>query len=298
MPEGTSFTVIAPNSNGEDLKITARVANVQQGTSFTDVNKYLEATGSVTVDYTVAEPTSADSLAAPASLTVMDVPEDQGHNVVVTFPLSTDHDIVDSYRLYRKIDIGDGEGPRWIEWGAAIEPSGADSLVTVYRGVPDAMATHWAIEAIGDKPSSRTASGKLSAAVIASARTLTEAPVGAIDNMPPEAATNVMLENLTVSWTLSSSDEPTGVTYTDSRFPNQTHAIPGVTGYEIMVGLSADALYSVGKVDAGESSFELTRDEIASLVASGVISAEQIQQLLATGLLGVTIRVDALDLSQ
>ena len=297
MPEGTSFTVIAPNSNGEDLTITARVANLQPGTSLTDVNKYLGATGSVTVDYTVAEPTSADSLAAPASLTVMDVPEDQGHNVVVTFPLSTDHDIVDSYRLYREIDIGDGEGPRWIPWGAAIEPSGADSLVTVYRGVPDALATHWAIEAIGDKPSSRTVSGKLSAAVIASARTLTEAPVGAIDNIKPEAATNVMLENLTVSWTLSSSDEPTGVTYTDSRFPNQTHAIPGVTGYEIMVGLSADALYSVGKVDAGESSFELTSTAIASLLTSGVITPEQIQQLLATDLLGVTIRVDALDLS-
>ena len=211
MPEGTSFTVIAPNSNGEDLTITARVANLQPGTSLTDVNKYLGATGSVTVDYTVAEPTSADSLAAPAYLEVMDVPEDQGHYVTVTFPLSTDHDVVDSYRLYREFDIGDGRGSRFIEWGDAFEPSGADSLVTVDIGVPDALATHWAIEAIGAKPSSQTASGKLSAAVIASARTRTEAPVGAIDNMPPEAATNVMLENLTVSWTLSPSEGPTGV---------------------------------------------------------------------------------------
>ncbi len=298
MPEGTSFTVLAPNSNGEDLTITARVANLQPGTSLTDVNKYLGATGSVTVDYTVAEPTSADSLAAPAYLEVIDVPEDQGHYVTVTFPLSTDHDVVDSYRLYREFDIGDGRGSRFIPWGDDFEPSGNDSLVTRNIGVPDALATHWAIEAIGAKPSSQTVSGKLSAAVIVSDRTQTAEKVRALDNKPPEAATDVMLENLTVSWTLSPSEGPTDATYTDPRFPgSQARAILGVTGYEIMVGLSADALYSVGKVDAGESSFELTSTAIASLVTSGVISPEQIQQLLATDLLGVTIRVDALDLS-
>ena len=297
-PEGTSFSVLAPNSNGEGLTITARVANVQQGTSLTDLNKYLGATGSVTVDYTVAEPTVADSLAAPASLTVVDVPDDQGHYVRVTFPLSTDHDIVDEYRLYRELDLGDGEGPRFLRWGAAFEPSVAESLVTRNIGVPDALATHWAIEAIGAKPSSRTVSGKLSAAVVASARTQTAEKVRALDNKPPEAATDVMLENLTVSWTLSPSEGPTDATYTDPRFPgSQARAILGVTGYEIMVGLSADALYSVGKVDAGESSFELTSTAIASLLTSGVITPEQIQQLLATDLLGVTIRVDALDLS-
>lgn len=297
-PEGTSFSVIAPNSNGEDLTITARVANLQPGTSLTDVNKYLGATGSVTVDYTVAEPTSADSLAAPAYLEVIDVPEDQGHYVTVTFPLSTDHDVVDSYRLYREFDIGDGRGSRFIPWGDDFEPSGNDSLVTRNIGVPDALATHWAIEAIGAKPSSQTVSGKLSAAVIVSDRTQTAEKVRALDNKPPEAATDVMLENLTVSWTLSPSEGPTDATYTDPRFAgSQARAIPGVTGYEIMVGLSADALYSVGKVDAGESSFELTSQAIASLLTSGVISPEQIQQLLATDLLGVTIRVDALDLS-
>ena len=298
MPEGTSFTVIAPNSNGEDLTITARVTNVQQGTPLTDVNKYLGATGSVTVDYTVAEPTSADSLAAPAYLEVMDVPDDQGHYVTVTFPLSTDHDVVDSYRLYREFDIGDGRGSRFIPWGDDFEPSGNDSLVTRNIGVPDALATHWAIEAIGAKPSSQTVSGKLSAAVIVSDRTRTAERVAAKDNKPPEAATDVMLENLTVSWTLSPSEGPTDATYTDPRFAgSQARAIPGVTGYEIMVGLSADVLYSVGKVDAGESSFELTSQAIASLLTSGVITPEQIQQLLATDLLGVTIRVDALDLS-
>ena len=289
---GKTFTVTAPDGEGTGLTITAIVDNVPPGSS----DKYLTATGSVTVDYSAVAPTAADSLAPVASVTVMDVPDDQGHHVVVTFPLSTDHAMVDEYRLYREMDVGDGSGPRFIQWGQAIEPSGADSIVTVYRSVPDAMATHWAIEAIGDKPSSPTPSGKLSAAVIASPRTQTAEPVAALDNIAPEAATNVMLEDLTVSWTLSPSEGPTDATYTDPRFEgSQERAIPGVTGYEIMVGLSADALNSVGKVDAGESSFTLSVEAITPLITAGVITQAQLAELLANDLLGVVVRVDALD---
>ena len=289
---GKTFTVIAPDGDGTGLTITARVDNATPGST----QKFMIASGSVTVDYSAVAPTAADSLAAVASVTVMDVPDDQGHHVVVTFPLSTDHAMVDEYRLYREMDVGDGSGPRFIQWGQAIEPSGADSIVTVYRSVPDAMATHWAIEAIGDKPSSPTPSGKLSAAVIASPRTQTAEPVAALDNIAPEAATNVMLEDLTVSWTLSPSEGPTDATYTDPRFEgSQERAIPGVTGYEIMVGLSADALNSVGKVDAGESSFTLSVEAITPLITAGVITQAQLAELLANDLLGVVVRVDALD---
>lgn len=293
---GKTFTVIAPNGNGK-LTITAIVDGVDPAATA----KYLVATGSVTVDYSATAappPTPADSLAAPASLTVMDAPDDQGHYVLVTFPLSTDHATVDSYRLYRQFDIGDGNPQRFHRWGDDFEPSRADSLVTETVAVPDAMATHWAIEAIGAKPSGQTVSGKLSAAVVASDRTQTDAPVGAIDNSPPEAVTDVMLENALVSWTLSPSDGPTGETWTHPRRPgSQANAIPGVTEYEIWVGLSADAMYSVGKVDAGESSFALTPQVIASLIAQGAITQAQLAELIAKDLVGVMVRVDALDLS-
>ena len=293
---GKTFTVTAPDGEGTGLTITARVDNLSPTTANNAANKYLFSTGSVTVDYSAVAPTKADSLAPVASVTVMDVPDDQGHHVVVTFPLSTDHAMVDEYRLYREMDVGDGSGPRFIQWGQAIEPSGADNIVTVYRSVPDAMATHWAIEAIGDRPSSPTRSGKLSAAVIASPRTQTAEPVAAVDNIAPEAATEVMLEDLTVSWTLSPSEGPTGKTYTDPRFEgSQERAIPGVTGYQIMVGLSADALNSVGKVDAGESSFTLSVEAITPLITAGVITQAQLTELLANDLLGVVVRVDALD---
>ena len=293
---GKTFTVTAPDGEGTGLTITAIVDNLSPTTINNAANKYLFSTGSVTVDYSAVAPTAADSLAPVASVTVMDVPDDQGHHVVVTFPLSTDHAMVDEYRLYREMDVGDGSGPRFIQWGQAIEPSGADNIVTVYRSVPDAMATHWAIEAIGDRPSSPTRSGKLSAAVIASPRTQTAEPVAAVDNIAPEAATEVMLEDLTVSWTLSPSEGPTGKTYTDPRYEgSQERPIPGVTGYQIMVGLSADALNSVGKVDAGESSFTLSVEAITPLITAGVITQAQLTELLANDLLGVVVRVDALD---
>lgn len=290
---GKTFTVIAPNANGSGLTITAEVAGVSAGAS----SKHLIATGSVTVDYTGVAPAASDSLAGPAYLKVMDVENDQGHRVLVIFPLSSDHAEVDEYRLYRQYDIGDGRGMQFIQWGEAFEPSGADSVVTYPVGVPDAMATHWAIEAIGAKPSSPTVSGKLSAAVVASPRTLTAEPVAALDNMPPEAATNVMLDANTISWTLSPSEGPTTETYTNSWTGQAGIAIPGVTGYEIMVGLSEDAMNSVGKVGAGVSSFALSAEAIAPLIVAGVITQEQLAQLIATDLLGVMVRVDALDVS-
>ncbi len=291
--EGKTFTVKAPNRNGSDLTITASVAGVEAGASAA----YLIARGSVTVDYTGVAPAPSDSLAGPAYLTVMDVENDQGHRVLVTFPLSADHAEVDEYRLYRQYDIGDGRGMQFIRWGEAYEPSGADSVVTYPVGVPDAMATHWAIEAIGAKPSSPTVSGKLSAAVIASPRTLTAEPVAALDNMPPDAATDVMLDANTISWTLSPSEGPTTETYTNSWTGQAGIAIPGVTGYEIMVGLSEDAMNSVGKVGAGVSSFALSAEVIAPLIVAGVITQEQLARLIATDLLGVMVRVDALDVS-
>ena len=294
--EGKTFTVRAPNGNGSDLTITASVAGVEAGASAT----YLIARGSVTVDYTGVAPAASDSIASPASLTVVDVEDDQGHYVRVTFPLSSDHAEVDSYQLYREMDLGDGSGARFIRWGEAYEPSGADSLVTEFVAVPDAMATHWAIGAIGNKPTNPTVSGKLSAATRPTERAQTAEPVAALDNIPPEAATNVMLDasSLMVSWTPSPDEGPTGASYTDPRYKgSQERAIPGVTGYKIVVGLSEDAMHPIGEADAGASSFQLNAEAIIPLVEAEVITQRQLAELLTSGLLGVMVRVDALDVS-
>ena len=290
---GKTFTVEAPNGNGTGLTITAAVDNAPPGSTST----HLIAKGTVTVAYSAVAPTAADSLAAPVYLSVMDVQNDQGHRVWVTFPLSTDHALVDKYQLYREFDIGDGRGMRFIRWGEAFTPADTDTVATYLIGVPDAMATHWAIQAIGSKPSSPTVSGKLSAAITNSPLTETADRVAALDNMPPEAATNVMLDGLTVSWTLSPSEGPTDMAYDNTLTGQEGIAIPGVTGYDILVGLSAEAMNSVGKVKAGESSFTLSVEAITPLIVAGVITQEQLSELLANDLLGVMVRVDALDAS-
>lgn len=292
---GKTFTVVAPNANGTGLTITAAVDNAAPGLTGAS-NSHLIAKGSVTVAYSAVAPSAADSLAAPASLMVMDVPDDQGHRVAVTYTLSADHAMVDRYRLYREMDLGDGQGMRFIQWGQDREPA-TDSLDTYVVGVPDGMATRWAIQAIGNKPSSPTVSGKLSAVAPRSLLTKTADPVAALDNIPPGAATDVMLDGLTVSWTMSPDEGPTGVTYTNTWTGQAGIAIPGVTGYDILVGLSAEAMNSVGKVKAGESSFDLSVEAITPLIVAGVITQEQLSELLATDLLGVMVRVDALDAS-
>lgn len=289
---GKTFTVVAPNGNGTGLTITAAVDNAPPGST----SPHLIAKGTVTVAYSAVAPTAADSLAAPASLMVMDVPDDQGHRVAVTYTLSADHAMVDRYRLYREMDLGDGQGMRFIQWGQDREPA-TDSLDTYVVGVPDGMATRWAIQAIGNKPSSPTVSGKLSAVAPRSLLTKTADPVAALDNIPPGAATDVMLDGLTVSWTMSPDEGPTGVTYTNTWTGQAGIAIPGVTGYDILVGLSAEAMNSVGKVKAGESSFDLSVEAITPLIVAGVITQEQLTELLANDLLGVMVRVDALDAS-
>ncbi len=301
-PEGETFTVIAPNSVGEGLKISIRAADaLPSGTDLGGGHAplanlyheqlYLASTGSVTVDYGEDVPPAPDKPAAPASLTVEDYPGDQGHVVVVTFPRSASYEVVDQYRLYREVDYG--KGPTFVEWETF--DATADTLVTQLVTVPDGMPTHWAIEAVSDgTPSGQTVSGKVSAQVVVSDRTQTEAAVAAVDNIAPEAATNVVLDGTTISWTVSPSEGPTGETYT---WEGAESEIAGVTGYAIMVGLSPDALHSIGEAAPGVSSFELSSDAIAPLIASGAITQEQVAELVASGFSGVIVRVDALDLS-
>ena len=293
--EGETFTLVAPDGDGE-LRITARVDNLPPGSTA----KYLVATGSVTVDYSAVAPTAADSIAPvpfPPGVNVMDAPDDQGYRVVISFDTSPDHDaLVDEYHLWRDYDLGDGQGPHPIRWGPGIPAIPGDKKMTLVVGVSDTLPTYWYVQAIGNLPSSPVSSKLSAASVIVSPRTRSTERAAAMDNIPPEAATNVdlKLDDLTVSWTLSESDG-TIDTYRNDWL-NTENEIPGVTGYEIMVGLSAGALYSVGKVDKGmPPSFELTKAKMKPLVDAGVITEAQLDELIKKKLPGVMVRVDALD---
>jgi len=114
------------------------------------------------------------------------------------------------------------------------------------------------------------------AGVKSSARTETEAPVKAVDNIAPTAATAVAGANnsgtRTLTWTASVDDKIVGY----SSYKGYAVPIAGVDRYDIYRGATAETLELIGSVSGGVTSFT----DAADLV----------------GLSSVIYRVDAADL--
>ena len=89
---------------------------------------------------------------------------------------------------------------------------------------------------------------------LSSARTVTEEPAGAEDNIKPAAVTDASgtgAGGVILSWTASADDGPVAhIEYRGYNIP-----IPGVNGYKIMRGASADDLEAAGTVPAGSTRF-------------------------------------------
>lgn len=142
---------------------------------------------------------------------------------------------------YIKSIIGDQENVIF----AALDPN-VSSILGV-SSVPQNIRTNGAKEA-------------------ASARTLAEHAVAAVDNIAP-AAVEASADGNALSWPISSDDRQVGyINYRGFAIP-----IAGVTTYEILNGADEASLESIGSVPAGSHSFDIE------------------------GLTGV-VRVDALDL--
>ena len=111
---------------------------------------------------------------------------------------------------------------------------------------------------------------------LTSTRTVTEAPVRAVDNIAPAGVTESAGApnsdgHVALSWKVSADDGIVGF------IPYRGHsiAIAGVKGYEVMRGATEDALESVGTVKAG--------------------SAQFIDMNLPEGVGGLVYRIDAFD---
>lgn len=103
--------------------------------------------------------------------------------------------------------------------------------------------------AAGTVPNSIRTSG---ATVTASAQTVAEGAVAAVDNIPPVAVTGAQASGQAISWTKSVDDRTVGyVNYRGFAIP-----IAGVAKYEVMGGSSADALTLIATVPAGAAGFE------------------------------------------
>ena len=94
----------------------------------------------------------------------------------------------------------------------------------------------------------------LAGSFLSSARTVTEAPVAAVDNVAPAAVTDASGDGaggVVLRWTASASDGVVGfIPYRGYNVP-----IPGVKGYAVLRGASADDLETVASLAPGSTRF-------------------------------------------
>ena len=107
-----------------------------------------------------------------------------------------------------------------------------------------------------------------SSSILTSPIAETEDMVAALDNTAPASVTDVAadVETGIVTWTLSADDMVVGmINYRGYTFP-----IPGVLGYRVMGGASADAMIEIGIVPAGTSTFQVPQALIEGLINQGL----------------------------
>lgn len=110
----------------------------------------------------------------------------------------------------------------------------------------------------------RTATG---GGLLVSARTVTETPVGAVDNIAPAAVTGATARRAggaALQWTPSADDRIVGFV----PFRGYNIPIPGVKGYRVMRGASADSLEKIAALPPGYTEFtdEVLPERATSLV--------------------------------
>ena len=148
-----------------DAEVTFDV-NVTEGsendvTSSQDGNVLtLTATGSAVVEVTASDGTTTtapvmvtftqDLPAAPGSLTVQDLSEDNGFYVLATIANSEDHASLSQYRIYREMAVNDADGNptmAMVPWAPVDAVPSDDGMTRAVIPVPDGTATRWGVAA-------------------------------------------------------------------------------------------------------------------------------------------------------
>ena len=111
--------------------------------------------------------------------------------------------------------------------------------------------------------------------IMVSARTLTEEPAGAVDNIPPAAVTEPKGEmedgNIALSWTASADDKVVGFV----SYRGHAVSIPGVASYNVWRSVDDGEMEMVGSAESGATSFvDENVPEGASMVVYRVDAAD------------------------
>ncbi len=200
---GRRFEAVAPNREGSGLVISVRTININGDTA--SYSRYRQATGATPEltflpDPTIPEPPS-EPPEAPKVFVVQDYKGasgvgDQGGYVMVSFPISKDHESLSHYRIDREVQITtatDDSGkvilletpePKWIPW-TSLDPVPTEDGANILRAiipVTDNRATRWGVAAERKGPNG---------VVVSSTRTVWDDPVAAIDNIAPAGVYNV-----------------------------------------------------------------------------------------------------------
>ena len=104
--------------------------------------------------------------------------------------------------------------------------------------------------------------------IVSSPIVATDGIVAALDDTAPAAVTDVAADAETgmVSWTMSADDMIVGmINYRGYAMP-----IPGVVGYKVMGGASAESMIDIGAVPAGSGSFQVPLTLIETLINQGL----------------------------
>jgi hypothetical protein len=164
LAEGSTFTAVAPDREGEGLVIRVRAANEAPDTSGIAESQRTAAGVSKALSFIpFGEEPMVVTPAPPDTLVVHDYAGsdgkgDQGRYVLVTFPKSDDHGRIGQYRIYRELAVASAIGEdgkvvkgaeaveRFISW-AVITPPPDTTEALVRAVVPslDNKETRWAV---------------------------------------------------------------------------------------------------------------------------------------------------------
>jgi hypothetical protein len=241
---------------------------------------------------------AAVTVQAPASLTVCDVPNDNGGWVQLKFPVSASDLQGGGYIIQRQVpDCEDTTLTKWELWATCPDVAETEISLTLSTAPYYALVTDWGVTAVaGDAFSAMTQGGvpKLGDGLISA---MTVGTGGAVDNIAPAPPADLRaMDNpddeggaVLLTWSLSPDDQLISST---SDLSGRVSEIYGVTGYEIWRDGEAVAVVDKGLtsyVDVTDVDNQVFEYLIKALDYSNAVEAEAGAQGRAAINIGVPI---------